>query len=201
MANVEKLRKNLEANGFKTSYFATGAAAVDYLCTQVVGKKVGFGGSQTLDSLGLYERLSDRNDVAWHWKSSDKNAARAKAEQSEIYFASANGVSETGAIVNIDAIGNRLDGTLYGREKVYFVIGTNKIEPDLDRAIHRARNIAAPLNARRFGFDTPCASGGELRCYDCHHAQRICKGMLILMQKMTGVGECEVVIIDEPLGY
>lgn len=201
MANVEILRKNLEANGFKTSFFATAAEAADYLCSSIKGKTVGFGGSATLDAMGVYERLSAENDVAWHWKWADKDAARAKAAEAAVYLSSANAVSETGAIVNIDATGNRLDGTLYGKEKVYIVIGTNKIEPDLEKAIYRARNVAAPLNARRFGLGTPCASGEELRCYDCHHAQRICKGVLVFLQKMKGVGECEIVLVDEALGF
>lgn len=201
MANVEKLRANLEKNGFKTSYFATGAEAADYLCAAISGKSVGFGGSITLQELGIYERLAENNDVAWHWMSEDKDAARAKAEKAVIYLSSANAIAETGAIVNIDATGNRLDGTLYNREKVYIVVGVNKIEPDIEKAIARARNVAGPLNARRFGLSTPCAVGEELRCYDCHHPQRICKGILIFLQKMKGIGECEVVIIDEALGY
>jgi len=201
MANVEKLRKNLENNGFQTSYFATAAEAADYLCAEIRGTSVGFGGSMTLDAMGLYERLGEANEVAWHWKTDDKPTAFRKAAEAEVYLTSANGVSETGAIVNIDANGNRLAGSMYGKKKVYIVIGTNKIEPDLDKAIYRARNVAAPLNARRFGLSTPCASGEELRCYDCHHPRRICKGLLVFLQKMNGVGECEVVIVDEALGY
>lgn len=201
MANVEKLRKNLEANGFKTSYFAAAAEAADYLCSEIRGTSVGFGGSMTLDSMGLYERLGEHNEVAWHWKGDNKAAAYVKAAEAEVYLSSANGVAETGEIINIDATGNRVAETLYGKKKVYIVIGSNKIEPTLEKAIHRARNIAAPLNARRFGLATPCATGNELRCYDCHHPQRICKGVVVFLQKMKGVGECEVVIVDEALGY
>ena len=201
MANVEKLRANLERNGYKTSFFATGAEAADYLCNEIHGETVGFGGSMTLESLGLYERLAETNEVVWHWKSEDKPAAMEKARDTGIYLSSANAVSESGEIVNIDATGNRIAAMLYGHKKVYIVIGTYKIEESLDKAIHRARNIAAPLNCRRFKFSTPCAMGEEMRCYDCSHPQRICKGMTIVAQKMKGIGECEVVIIDEALGY
>lgn len=201
MANVEKLRANLERNGYKTSFFATGAEAADYLCAAIHGETVGFGGSMTLEALGLYERLAETNEVVWHWKSEDKPAAMEKARDTGIYLSSANAVSESGEIVNIDATGNRIAAMLYGHKKVYIVIGTNKIEESLDKAIYRARNIAAPLNCRRFKLSTPCAVGEEMRCYDCSHPQRICKGMTIVAQKMKGIGECEVVIIDEALGY
>lgn len=201
MANINKLRENLERNGFQTSFFPTAAEAADYLCSAIHGTSVGFGGSITLNCMGLYERLAENNEVAWHWKGEDKALAYVKAAEAEVYLSSANGVAETGEIVNIDATGNRIAETLYGKKKVYIVIGSNKIEPTLEMAIHRARNIASPLNARRFGLKTPCAVGEELRCYDCSSPQRICKGLLIFFQKMKGVGECEVVIIDEALGY
>lgn len=202
MTNVEKLRKNLELNGFQTSFFATAAEATDYLCEKIQGTSVGLGGSMTLETMGLYERLVEKqNKVSWHWRGTDPNFERAGAAEAEVYLSSANAVAESGEIVNIDATGNRVAATLYGKKKVYIVLGTNKIEPDLEKAIWRARNIASPLNARRFKLETPCAVGEELRCYDCHHPRRICKGLVIHMQKLNGVGECEVVIIDEALGY
>ena len=202
MANVEKLRKNLELNGFRTSFFTTAAEATDYLCGKLQGVSIGFGGSMTLDALGLYERLvSQGSKVSWHWRGTDPNVERAGAAEAEVYLSGVNAIAESGEIVNIDATGNRVAATLYGKKKVYFVLGTNKIESDLEKAIWRARNIASPLNARRFKLETPCAVSEEMRCYDCHHPKRICKGLVIHMQKLHGVGECEVIIIGEDLGY
>jgi len=201
MANIEKLRENLERNGFKTSLFATGAEAADYLCEAITGTTVGFGGSMTLQALGLYERLGEKNDVAWHWKSEDKAAAIKKAAAAKVYLSSANAVAESGEIVNIDGSGNRVAALLHGHEKVYIVIGRNKIEENVEKAIYRARNIAAPLNTRRFKFSTPCAVSETMRCYDCSHPQRICKGMTIMAQKTAGVGECEILIINEDFGF
>ncbi len=201
MADIEKLCKNLEAHGFSTSRFATAAEAADHICAQLSGRTIGFGGSKTVESLGLYERLAENNTVVWHWKEEDKAAALKRAETADVYICSANGVSETGEIVNIDGTGNRLAGTMFGRDKVFIVIGENKIEPDLNKAIWRARNIAAPLNARRFGLSTPCATSANMRCYDCSNPQRICKGLLVLWRRMNGVKECEVVIVGEEMGY
>ena len=117
----------------------------------------------------------------------------------EVYLTSANGLAETGEIVNIDGTGNRVSGMLFGHKKVYFVVGRNKLAPDYDGALWRARNIAAPKNAQRLGTRTPCAARGD-RCYDCKSPQRICRGLVVLWEAMKGC-ETEVVLVDEELGY
>ena len=200
MSNIEKLRKNLEHKGYQTSYFKTAGEAADYLCKEITDTPVGIGGSKTVDDLGLFDRLSENNEVYWHWKQ-DPNEAREKAASADIFICSANAVSETGDLVNIDAMGNRLAATIYGKKKVYIVIGANKIKSNLKTAVWRARNIAAPMNAKRLGLSTPCATSKEVRCYDCRSSQRICKGLLIMLEKMNGVGACEVVIVNDSLGY
>lgn len=201
MADIEKLRKNLESQGYTTNFFSTKEEAANYLCEALHDETIGIGGSMTVDAMELYDRLRENNTVYWHWKWEDKAAALAGAAAANVYLCSVNGVAETGELVNIDGTGNRLAASVYGKKKVYLVIGTNKIVPTLDAAIYRARNIAAPMNTRRFGFTTPCAVGKEMKCYDCSHPQRICKGMQIFLRKMNGVEECEVVIVDEALGY
>lgn len=200
MADIEKLCDNLKNNGYKTIFCADSAEAADYICSSLIGSTIGIGGSKTVEQLDIFDRLSESNEVAWHWKQTPTEA-RSRAQSADIYICSANAVSETGEIVNIDGTGNRLAASIYGKKKVIFVIGVNKITPDLESAIYRARNIAAPLNARRFKLSTPCAlSSKEMRCYDCNNPQRICRGLLVLMKKINGVEECEVVIVNENLG-
>ncbi|MBQ9564813.1 MAG: LUD domain-containing protein, partial [Synergistaceae bacterium] len=116
----------------------------------------------------------------------------------DVYLTSVNAAAETGELVNIDSTGNRVAASLFGHRRVFFVLGTNKIEPTLERAVWRARNVAAPKNAQRFGFKTPCAVRGD-RCYDCSSPDRICNALTIYLKKMKSV-ETEIVIIDEPLG-
>lgn len=200
MADIQKLTENLKKAGYLVSYYETGEQAAQALCSQIHGKTVGMGGSKTLEALGLYEKLGADNQVFWHWKQPVAEA-RANSAAAQIYLTSANGVAETGEIINIDGDGNRLAATLFGKEKVYILVGVNKIAPDFHSALHRARNVAAPLNARRLNRKTPCAMGEELKCYDCSSPERICKGMTVLWKKMGGVGECEVVLINEELGY
>lgn len=194
-----RLCENLAKRGFTPHLFADRAAAADYLTAEIHDTTVGIGGSCTVEELGLYDRLRETNQVFWHWKQPEPDT-RTKANQAAVYLTSANGVSETGEIVNIDSGGNRVAATLWGPEKVYFIIGQNKVEPDLHKALHRARNVAAPLNARRLGRKTPCAAG-ELRCHDCQSPERICRGTVILMEKPMSLKECHVVIVEEDLGY
>lgn len=197
--DISKLEKSVTGRGMGFKFFQTGAEAADYLAGELSGTSVGIGGSKTVEAIGLYEKLEDRAEVYWHWKQ-EPNEARAKAAHTEAYVSSANGISETGEIVNIDGAGNRVASILYGHSRVYIVAGVNKIMPDLDSAIFRARNTAAPLNARRFGTNTPCGKG-ELKCWDCRSPERICRGMEITMAPMMGMEKLEVIIINEELGY
>lgn len=197
--DIERLKKNLEGRGFTFKYFETGAEASDYLAEQMAGKTVGIGGSMTVETIGLYNKLLDKAaDVAWHWKT-EPNEAKERAAKAEVYVSSANGIAETGEIINIDGAGNRVASNLYGHGKVYIVAGVNKVCPDVESAFWRARNVAAPKNARRFGKNTPCVTG-ELKCYDCRSPERICRGVSMLMEPMMGM-PVEVVIINEELGY
>ena len=193
----DTVKKNLEARGFSVRTFATAAEAAAYLNETIDGRTVGFGGSVTLKDMGLYELLGSHNEVHWHWVNGQEE--RKAAMGTQVYLSSANGLAETGEIINIDGSGNRVASTLYGHEKVYLVIGRNKLAPTYDEALWRARNIASPKNAQRLGKKTPCAIKGD-RCYDCKSPGRICRGLVVLWGPMMGM-EAEVVLVDEELGY
>lgn len=197
MGTFDTVKKNLEERGYAVRVFAAGAEAAAYLDGAIDGKTVGFGGSVTLDQLGLYETLGKHNTVVWHWKQ-DAAQARREAMTTDVYLTSANGLAETGEILNIDGAGNRVAATLFGHEKVYFVIGRNKLAPTYDEALWRARNIAAPKNAQRLGKKTPCAVKAD-HCYDCKSPDRICRGLVTLWGPMTSM-EAEVLLVDEDLG-
>ena len=199
--NFETLRKNLEAAGFTVKVFDTAAQASDYLTDTLHGKTIGFGGSMTTTAMGLYEKLGKDNTVYNHAPAYDGPEILPLAAQAQVYISSVNGAAETGELINIDGNGNRVAATFYGREKVILVIGQNKVAPDFDQALWRARNIAAPLNARRLGCKTPCALGDEIKCYNCKSPDRICRGLTVLWRPMRGVGETEVLLVKEDLGY
>ena len=92
-----------------------------------------------------------------------------------------------------------MSASLFGHRKVYIVAGKNKVSPDYDSALWRLRNVVAPKNAQRLGRKTPCAVKGD-KCYDCHSPDRICRGLVVLYQKMRPM-DMEVVLIDQELGY
>lgn len=194
--------KSLRDKGYKVSVFNTAGEAVKYIDSQIDNQTVGFGGSVTLEQIGLYEILKRHNTVYWHQripKGKTSKEVRIEVNRADIYISSVNGLAETGEIINIDGTGNRVASIFYGHEKVYLVVGENKIEKDYDSALYRARNIASPLNAKRVGANTPCAIKGD-KCYDCKSPERICRGLSVLWEKpMTG--EFEVILINEKLGY
>lgn len=196
MANLERLRKNLEKNGFHTSHFSTAAQAAAYLNEKIDGRSVGVGGSMTVRELGLGERLATHNQLHWHWL----EGSAADASGAEVYLSSVNGVAETGELVNIDGSGNRVASTLYGHKELYLVVGVNKLTPDYESALWRARNIAAPKNAQRLGRKTPCAVRGD-RCYDYDSPERICRALVVLWEKPSSLEYAEVVLVDEALGF
>mgnify|MGYP005766975573 FL=1 len=195
MADLAKLQKNLEERGFTVTRFDTAAQAADYLDAALDGKSVGIGGSVTIQEMGLAERLREHAQVLWHWAGSTTQAAAG----AQVYLTSVNGAAETGELINIDGTGNRVASGLFGHEKVYFVVGRNKVAPDYDAALWRARNIAAPKNAQRLGRNTPCAAKGD-RCYDCKSPERICRALVVYWEK-PGSMDMEVVLVDEDLGY
>ncbi len=197
--HIENAVNNLERRGFSVSRFETKEDARDYLAEKFSGETIGFGGSVTLRQMELYESLSGNNTVWCSWVQ-EPETARKNAASADTYITSANAVAETGEIINIDGIGNRVASTLYGKKEVYFVVGINKFAEDFDTALWRARNIASPKNARRLEKKTPCAKNAD-KCYDCSSPERICNGLVVLWGPMHGVGRTEVVIVNEELGY
>lgn len=197
---LEKIKTAFEQRGFCVTYFDSGAQAVEYLQKQTAGKTVSFGGSKTLEALGAYEALGQHADVHWHWKGD------GYMQTPDVYITSANAVSETGELVNIDGAGNRVSATLYGPKEVYFVCGINKLTSDLPSAIARAQNVAAPKNAMRLFENQPdkmtaCVAADGDKCYHCRAPRSICRAMVIHQGPMLSQERCELILIGEELGY
>ena len=196
MADLAKVAENLKERGYAVTVCENKEEAAAYLNGAIDGVSVAFGGSRTLDQLGLYDLLKTHNKVIWHWK--DGVEVLPSAMQTEVYVSSVNAMAETGESVNIDGNGNRVASTLYGHKKVYLVVGTNKLTANLDDAIWRARNVAGPIRAQQQNRKTPCALKAD-RCYDCKSPDRICRGMVVLMGPMMSAAT-EVILVNEELG-
>ena len=192
---------NLKRRGYEVSVFDTGADAAAYLDRAIDGKTVGFGDSETMRSMGLYDRLSAHNEVFDPMHRPKGESFRETARKTlltDVFLTSLNAMAETGELVNIDGTGNRVAGSLFGHEKAYFVVSLSKLCPTLDDAVWRARNVAAPQNSARHGFNNPCAVKAD-RCYDCSAKDRICNALVVHYRRMRGI-RMEVVLIREALG-
>lgn len=200
--DFEAIKNTLTGKGYVVTVFDSSKDACDYLATEINNKTVGIGGSMTVQEMGLYDRLAGHNQVFWHGKTyaqKTPDEIRALANSAEIYISSVNGLAETGEIINIDGACNRVSSICYGHKKVYFVVGENKIAKNYEEALFRARNVAAPKNAKRLGKRTPCAIKGD-KCYNCNSPERICRVLSVWWEKPSQ-GEYEVVLIKENLGY
>ena len=196
--DYSQIRKNFEQHGFTTQLFTGKDEVCDYFTGLLQRQTIGFGGSITLKELNLYEALEKDNAVVWHNKVSAFDVRRL-ANCAKVYITSANAVTETGEIVNIDMTGNRVAMTSFGPESCYYIIGRNKITANLSDAIHRCRNVAAPQNAKRLGAKTPCAVKGD-KCYNCSSPGRICRIMTIIERVPAGM-KGEIIFVDQDLGF
>lgn len=195
MIDSERIEGVFSPRGFNVCFFGELEEASLYLADYLKGRKCAFGGSITLEELGLYDRLTER--PIWHWRDNPEEARR-EAQSAEVYLLSANALSLEGQIINIDGTGNRISTALFGPKEAIYVIGRNKVEETFEKALWRARNIAAVKNAIRLNRKTPCVKSGK--CMDCNSPERICRGFSVITHPMMGV-KTTLVFVDEDLGY
>lgn len=189
------LEENFRKRGYAFFEVDSTEEAVDFLLDKLKGKSVAFGGSVTLEQLGIYERLQTEASCIWHWKTP---GCFTEAASAQVYLTSANAVTRDGEILNMDGSGNRVASTLFGHEEVLFVVGQNKLTDGLSAAVDRIRNVAAPRNARRLGRNTPCVLDGI--CHDCLSPECICSALCILRRKPSSCA-VTVLLVRQDLGY
>ena len=200
--SVKKTIESLEKNGMKASYFDDSDSAVNYLIKNIKNEAtVGIGGSITVKSLGIPEKLIERgNKVYFHWLESTPEGmdkARENASKADVYLSSTNALTERGQLVNIDGTGNRVSSMIFGPKKVYILCGVNKITKDLDSALQRIKDNTYK-NARRLKLETPCAI--TEKCSDCRSPQRMCN-ITTIIERRPSKTDFEVIIIGQELGY
>ena len=131
-------------------------------------------------------------------KTEDKRKAALMAYDCDVFIASANAMTEDGVLVNIDGNANRVSAIAQGPKKVVLIVGMNKVCDDVDGALKRARNVAAPINAQRFGLNTPCAKTGS--CMNCKSPDTICCQFLITRYSHHP-DRIHVILVGENLGF
>ncbi|MGN0775421.1 MAG: lactate utilization protein [Candidatus Ventricola sp.] len=200
---LEKVASALRRRGFDAAVFDTREQAAAFILGDLPEKQeIGMGGSATLAQMNLDAVLRDAgHTVHWHQGASreESPAIRRAAMCAQVYFASANAVTEDGLMVQIDGTGNRVAALCYGPETVYIIIGRNKVvEGGYPQAVRRIKQVACPLNARRLHLDTPCASTGSCNASACTHS--MCH-LFLAMEGAPGGKRTQVILIDEDLGF
>ena len=197
---AQKVIKGLESRNM-SGYFAADRreALQQALALIPEGSSVSMGGCMSAHQIGLIRALKagdynfiDRDAIE------DKRAAMLAAFDADVFLASPNAMSEDGQLVNIDGNANRVAAIAQGPKKVIFITGMNKICGDLDAAMKRARNVAAPINAQRFPINTPCTKTGA--CMDCKVPDTICCQFLITRYSKHP-GRIHVILVDDALGF
>lgn len=200
----EKSIEAFKKHGFDAHFVATVEEARKLILEMVSGYETfGFGGSNTTRSLGIMEELVSMGKTVFdHWQKDlskeDDLDIRLQQGRSECFLCSANAVSATGEVINVDGVGNRTNAMTFGPKKVIVVAGMNKVTPDLESALRRVSEIAAPMRAKSLEMDTPCAKTGV--CNDCNVPQRICRVTTILHRKPM-LTDVSVVLINQSLGF
>jgi len=201
---IQKTIKNLENNGMR-GYFVNDSAELLTLLAKLMpkGASVGCGDSITLEETGVFEFLrSGQYDFYDKHQpgltSAEKRALYIKNFSADVFVTGTSAVTGDGKLFNIDGNGSRVAPMLYGPPTVIVVVGINKLVADVDAAIERARQISAPLDAKRLGKETPCATLG--RCMDCNHKQRICNSFVLITGQFAA-DRIQVIIVNEALGY
>lgn len=200
---LENTRKALEEHLFPT-YVAEHVEDLHAIVSSLIqdGEQVSVGGSATLDETGILDLLRNRNiNFIEHdttLPKQEQQERQRRALLSDTYLCSVNAVTEKGELYNVDGNGNRVAAMTFGPKQVLLIISTKKIVQNMEEAIKRVQEVAAPANCNRLHKATPCASVGH--CMECRSKDRICATYVIMRwQKIEN--RIKVIFINEPFGY
>ena len=191
--------KGLESRNMSGYYAADKEEAVKK-ALEVIGKgsTVAMGGCQSAHEIGLIQALEEGDYNYIDRSNMTPRESLMAAYDADVFLSSANAMTNDGIMVNIDGNSNRVSCIAQGPKKVVFIVGMNKICSDLDEAMKRARNVAAPANTQRFDIKTPCKEKGK--CFDCKSPDTICCQFLITRYSRHE-GRIHVILVNDTLGY
>lgn len=164
---------------------------------------ISWAGSMTFRDTGLYDSLKAREDLEildtfdGSLSPGEKLELRRRALLVDLFITGTNAVTEAGELVNLDMIGNRVGAIAFGPKNVIILVGRNKVVRDLDQAVDRIKDYAAPANAMKLDKRTPCVK--TARCEDCRSPDRICNTWTII-EKCYPKGRIKVVLVNEDMG-
>jgi L-lactate utilization protein LutB len=202
------LKKVLDSNNFQAfvaeNIDEAKKIVLEKIIPEISPTSVSWGGSLTFTATGLYDTLKKRGDLKV-LDTFEKNLTpeeslerRRRSLLVDLFITGSNAVTEAGQLVNLDMIGNRIGGITFGPKHVIILAGRNKIVPDLDAAMFRIKNYAAPVNTMRLDKKTPCAKTSY--CEECKSPDRICNTWTIT-EKSFPKGRVKVILINDNLGF
>lgn len=197
---AQKVIKGLASRNM-TGYYAASAEEAKRIALDLIpeGSSISMGGGMSVHEIGLVDALKEGNyNFIDRDQASDKRAAMLAAYDADFFLSSCNAMTEDGVLVNIDGNANRVSAIAQGPKKVIFIVGMNKVCDDVDGAMKRARNVAAPINSQRFGLDTPCCKTGS--CMNCKSPDTICCQFLIT-RFSRHEGRIHVILVNDSLGF
>ena len=196
----QKVIKGLESRNMKGFYAKDREEALKIALGLIPeGSSVTMGGSVSAAEIGLVDAVKNGNyEFIDRNTAEDKRKAALAAYDVDFFLSSCNAMTEDGVLVNIDGNANRVSAIAHGPRKVLFIVGMNKVCKDVDSAMKRARNVAAPINAQRFGLSTPCAKTGS--CMDCKSPDTICCQFLITRYSRHD-DRIYVILVNDDLGF
>ena len=201
------LKTALESNNFDV-YLAENKqeackTVMEDIMPKLNARSISWGGSMTFIATGLYDQLKANPDLEVldtldkKITAEEKKARQRQALLVDLFITGTNAVTETGQLVNLDMIGNRICGLTFGPKWVILLVGRNKIVADLDEAMFRVKNYVAPVNSMRLDKKTPCVKTSY--CQECKSPDRICNTWTIT-EKSFPKDRVKVVLINEDLG-
>ena len=197
---ARKVIKGLESRNM-TGYYASSAEEAKKIALELIpeGASVTMGGGMSVHEIGLVDALKNGNyNFIDRDAAQDKRAAMLAAYDADFFLSSCNAITEDGIMINIDGNSNRVSAICQGPKKVLFIVGMNKVCSDVDGAMKRARNVAAPINAQRFRLNTPCSKTGS--CFDCKSPDTICCQFL-MTRFSRHEGRIHVILVNDSLGF
>ncbi len=197
---ASKVIKGLESRNMSGYYAASKEEALKKALEIIPeGSTITMGGAMSVHEIGLADALKNGNYKFLDRDTyEDKRAAMLAAYDADVFLSSANAMTEDGVLINVDGNSNRVSAIAQGPKKVVFIVGMNKICADVDSAMKRARNVAAPINAQRFGLSTPCSKTGS--CMNCKSPDTICCQILIT-RFSRHKDRIHVILVNDNLGF
>ena len=199
----DKIIKGLESRNMNGYFTETKEEALQKALELIPeGSSIAWGGSMSIQEIGLKQAVIDGNYVVYNrdlcTTPDEKREIELKTFAADYFLCSSNAISEDGILVNIDGNANRVAAIAYGPLHVIMIVGMNKVAKDEEAALLRARNVAAPINTQRFPLTLPCKVNGS--CANCKSKDTICCQFLTTRYSRHA-GRIHVILVNEDLGF